>query len=343
VASAGDPDVLVVGGGPAGCAAAISGALRGLRVALIHRPERAAYRPGETLPPALEPLLRQLGAEDSLLGPGFPRTSGHNVSWGRPETFVAYGEDDHGPWLGFHASRRALDRGLQATARGAGVSVTETGARVTPLVDDGRVAGARVGPDEIRAHLVVDAAGASHWLARELGLELRRESQRLVVRYGLVAGEAAGQPSLVADEHGWTWIAPVEDGSIAWVRLPFRPEEASATGVPSELAHLPQRSRVGGADVTWRRVTPVAGPGYMLVGDAAFVLDPVSSHGVLHAVMSGMMAAAMAGKSLREGVPEEATAAAYRRWSTGRFSTDVARLRALYADLAHAEPIVAAR
>jgi flavin-dependent dehydrogenase len=67
------------------------------------------------------------------------------------------------------------------------------------------------------------------------------------------------------------------------------------------------------------------------VGDAAFVLDPLSSHGVLHAVMSGMMAAEMIAKSLLGGVPAAVTAAAYRRWSSAWFAADVARLRELYA------------
>ncbi|MBA4535538.1 hypothetical protein H1196_23700 [Brevibacillus halotolerans] len=46
-----------------------------------------------------------------------------------------------------------------------------------------------------------------------------------------------------------------------------------------------------GADMTWRVITQLGGPGgYFLIGDAATVLDPASSHGVLKAVMSGMMA-----------------------------------------------------
>jgi flavin-dependent dehydrogenase len=69
----------------------------------------------------------------------------------------------------------------------------------------------------------------------------------------------------------------------------------------------------------------------VLAGDAAFVLDPLSSHGVLHAVMSGMMAAEMIAKNLLGAMPAAVTAAAYRRWSSAWFAADVARLRELYA------------
>lgn len=53
-------DVAIIGGGPAGCAAAISLALSGLRVALLERTSYGPARVGETLPPAVQPLLREL-------------------------------------------------------------------------------------------------------------------------------------------------------------------------------------------------------------------------------------------------------------------------------------------
>jgi flavin-dependent dehydrogenase len=331
-----DPDVLVVGGGPAGCAAALWAARHGLGVELIHRPDRRAYRPGETLPPAIEPLLRQLGAEDALLGPCFPRTTGHMVTWGGSERFEPYGADAAGPWLGFQACRQTLDRGLREAARVAGVAITESAGVAPAIGQDGTLAGVRLSRTrEIRARVVVDAAGSGHWLARRLGLEIRRFSPRLVSRFGLVGGGWPGTkatPSLVADADGWTWSAPVESGTVAWVRLRLSPGQAAAIA-PAKLAHLTPRSRIGGADVTWRSVPASAGPGYVLVGDAAFVLDPLSSHGVLHAVLSGMMAGEMIAKSLLGGVPPAVTAAAYRRWSSARFATDVERLRELYAEL----------
>lgn len=71
----------------------------------------------------------------------------------------------------------------------------------------------------------------------------------------------------------------------------------------------------------------------MLVGDAAFVLDPLSSHGVLHAIMSGMMAADMIAKHLVERVPVHVAQTAYIDWSTDRFGTDIEHLRSMYAQM----------
>jgi hypothetical protein len=46
-----------------------------------------------------------------------------------------------------------------------------------------------------------------------------------------------------------------------------------------------------GIDVSSSIANPTAGPGYFLAGDAASIVDPLSSHGILKALMSGMKAA----------------------------------------------------
>ena len=61
-----DADVVVVGGGPAGSAAAIACATRGLSVVMCEREPPGRDRPGETLHPGIEPLLQQLGIADRL-------------------------------------------------------------------------------------------------------------------------------------------------------------------------------------------------------------------------------------------------------------------------------------
>ena len=91
------------------------------------------------------------------------------------------------------------------------------------------------------------------------------------------------------------------------------------------------------ADVTWRKVESVAGPGFLLVGDAAAVLDPAASHGVLKALMSGMMAAHLIESASRAGQPEAHALLAYQEWLTWWFDADVAKLRALYSLLAPAK------
>ena len=88
------------------------------------------------------------------------------------------------------------------------------------------------------------------------------------------------------------------------------------------------------ADVTWRTVTRPAGPGYICVGDAAAVLDPASSDGVLKAVMSGMMAGHVIAASVT-GAATPAAMLTYARWLDGQFEADVSALAEMYRSLPH--------
>jgi hypothetical protein len=74
---------------------------------------------------------------------------------------------------------------------------------------------------------------------------------------------------------------------------------------PEVLRHLTRRGRPRGADVTWRLSDAAAGLGWFIVGDAAAVLDPSCSHGVLKAIMSGMMAGHLAAGVLVDAAPRK--------------------------------------
>src|SRR5580658_5325196 len=98
-------DVAIVGGGPAGSAAAIWCAKSGLDVLLLEAQPFPRDRPGESLHPGIEPLFDQLGAGDAIRAAGFLRYRGHQVIWGGPPRYEAFGAGASGPWLGFHAWR----------------------------------------------------------------------------------------------------------------------------------------------------------------------------------------------------------------------------------------------
>lgn len=333
-------DVLIIGGGPAGSAAAIRCAQQGLTVRLIEQSAFPRHRPGETLHPGVEPLLKQLGVAEQVLSAGFLRHAGNWVAWDGDPHFVPFGEDNTGPWLGFQAHRAEFDQRLLNQAIALGVEVLQPCRAVEVIVEStgggDRVVGVVTSAGPMRAKVVIDAAGGRHWLARQLGLEMERRSPKLVARYGYAQGHCDVRdevPAIVADTKGWTWTAQVRPGLYQWTRLMLEPQRLASDFLPQELAALRPQGHRYAADVTWRKVGGLAGPGYFLAGDAGTVLDPASSHGVLKALMSGMMLGHLLGQLFRRERSEQAAAQGYGEWVTDWFEHDVEKLKLMYQAL----------
>ncbi len=341
-------DVVVVGGGPGGSAAAISCAQAGLRVALLEQASFPRDHPGETLHPGVEPILKQLGAWDAVQGANFLRHGGHYVEWFAARRFEAFGADESGAWLGFQAWRADFDAILMRQASLAGVQVIQPCRALRPILVSNRVTGVETQKSVLNAKFIVDGTGSARWLERHLKLGAKYLTPRLMAHYGYVHGECPERdqfPLIVADEEGWTWTARIRPNVYQWTRLALTEEPIAKDWLPSEFAEMHPISAVKSADVTWRMVQDAAGPGYFIIGDAAAVLDPASSHGVLKALMSGIMAAHLVAKSLNLGAQqalegeqvfdtchiENYFIKTYRQWLEDWFLNDASQLRELYA------------
>lgn len=304
-------DLLVVGAGPAGIAAALRGRSAGLRVIVLERRRTPGLVPGETLHPGVEPLLDTLGLGAAVRAAGFARHEGIVVQWDGPMKLQPYGSDSAEPWRGFQADRRRLGTILWWAARNAGATIRAGCGPVAPVLARGRVVGVTTRNGLIRARWTVDATGRAAALAEPLGLSARYHSPPLCARFGWAQdGGAARDPRLTATPDGWNWEAPLGSGRLAWVRL--------TVGCDGR-----------GLDLRWR-TRPAAMPGLLVAGDAAALLDPASSHGVLRALMTGIMAAHLAAAEIGGAVSETDVLAIYESWLRGWFEHDAELLRDLY-------------
>ncbi|MCX5516419.1 FAD-dependent oxidoreductase [Kaistia algarum] len=334
-----DADIVVVGGGPAGCAAAIACAARGLRVILCEREPGQRDRPGETLHPGIEPLLAQLGLAERLKDVVGARHNGIWIEWGGPRRFEAFGGDESGPWYGLQVWRADFDALLLDRAREVGVVVYGNCAATGILKDDRGVVGITTAAGPISSRIVIDATGPTRWLGRVLEIAAAVRSPQLIARYGYREGSCPARdaaPLLVGNASGWTWSARVRPNTYQWTSIRFG--ERAIGEVPDELRGLAPLGPERGADVTWRLAERAAGAGWFLVGDAAATLDPTSSHGVLKALLSGMTAGHLIAASLSGKAPASETASAYHQWVAAMFVKDAERLSEFYrqigADLA---------
>jgi 2-polyprenyl-6-methoxyphenol hydroxylase-like FAD-dependent oxidoreductase len=163
-------DVLILGAGPAGTAAAIGCRTQGLSVRLIEPARFPRSAPGETLHPGVEPVLRRLGVWHELRRAMTIRPSGYLVRSARDRRIARYGGPARRPWRACQLLRAALDMVLLDRARALGAQVSQPCRPHGVLLADGRVRGVMTSEGTIHARVVVDATGRSAWLARRLGL-----------------------------------------------------------------------------------------------------------------------------------------------------------------------------
>lgn len=175
----------------------------------------------------------------------------------------------HRSWAGWEVDRDAFDAALRAVAATAGSGLyAQTHAGCLP-----------------EGAWLLDATGRRRLLARTLSLNVRTAGPPAIAWRGVVSGyhEADGQRFFV-DPSGWSWIAPEPSGRCTWTRLGSRQPPEVLRGC--ETAAAPR-----GYPVQRTLVRPCAGPGWMLLGDAAATVEPATGQGVLSALASGMRAA----------------------------------------------------
>jgi flavin-dependent dehydrogenase len=296
-------DVAVVGGGPAGAATALRLARAGIRVALYEASGYDGLRMGETLPPAVNPLLQELGVWDRFTAlkpiPSYQTAS----AWGaddvaeRSFVFNPYGH-------GWHVDRAAFDRMLADAAVDAGAVLPRL-CRVRHVTR--RPAGFTLDLVEGRAHArtLVDASGRGARFARALGAE-RHQLDRLVCVarvFDVEPGSPVGDTLLEAVPDGWWYASPLPGDRrlIACFTDAARAGRLSTPeGWAAALADTGQvRTQASGRPSGPVRVVsaashslhPCAGPGWLAVGDAALAVDPLSSGGVAFGLRSAAAAA----------------------------------------------------
>ena len=299
--------MVVAGAGPAGSAAAIALARAGRRVLLADpldaRP--GTLKIGETLPAVAVAVLRDLGLPDpGSAGVAIP-SAGTSAAWGGDGLLESDAVGDpHGH--GWHLDRTRFDAWLRDGAREAGAELCEG-----RVVKDSSGVQVRVGSSEatVACDWIVDATGRRAAIARSQGAQ-RHRSDRLVALYAAVAtgaGDRDTRTRLEATPSGWWYSARVGERRRVAAFLTdsdlVRPDWRSRSGFRAALcgtSHLlpTEELTLESAPATTAahgsRLEPATGDGWLAVGDAALAFDPLSSQGILNALVTGLEGATAA-------------------------------------------------
>ncbi len=217
-----ETDLVIVGGGPAGAAAAIAARSCALRVVVLERDVAPRIRPGEAAHPGIEPLLRRLGVMDAVQTADFLRYEGHWVAWGgEPLRFVPFGRDEGGPWKGFQLWRPDFDAILLDGAGRAGALIVRPCGELHPIVRGNHVAGVETKAGTWRCAFVIDASGRQRWLARAFNLQTECHGPPRVAWFGYAQGHRWSSTQTrrlrptPADGHGWRAYAQASTNGSA--------------------------------------------------------------------------------------------------------------------------------
>lgn len=360
------PDVIVIGGGPAGATTSTLLAQQGLRVVLYERDVFPRFHIGESLVPETYWVLQRLGMLAKMQRSSFQRKySVRFVNADGKESAPFYFRDNrpHECSDTWQVVRSQFDRMMLDNAREHGVEVHE-GVRVVDVRFDGRpdaaaggrAVGVRIRPKQgadrdVSARVIVDASGQSGLLQHRFKLRVWDP----VLNKGAIwtyyrgayrdAGKDEGATLVLqtANRRGWFWYIPQHDDQVSvGVVAPFddlfrnrtsheRTFEEEVERCPAVKRRIAQGRRITGyfatRDYSYRS-TAIAGNGWVLVGDAFQFLDPLYSSGVFLALASGAQAADAIADGLAKG---DTSAAQLGRWGPA-FHAGVDRMRRLVCE-----------
>ncbi len=329
-----DPQVLVLGGGPAGAAAARLLALWGVKVVVVEREvgggaghragarrRAAAQSLAESLPPSTRKILAATGLLGVVEAGGFHPNGGNTALWGGE----GRRDDFAGGATGFHVLRSRFDRVLREAAVEAGAEMVGGVARMPERDVEGE--GWRVvvaldggGRAEIVPGWVLDCTGRAGVLARRYRLmEAGAPTLAVVRRYRKEGGWSNVDPAhalVESFDRGWAWSVPTsnEERHVAVMvdpRLQALMEGAAdlSSAFEAEIANTALMSSITRPAVPTGEAWAVTASMYtssefapgraLLVGDAASFADPMSSYGVKKALASGWLAAVAVHTAIR--------------------------------------------
>lgn len=301
----------IIGSGPSGATLASLLKMKGVDVTLFDDGRRPELIVGESLIPAIVPVLRKLGIEERV-AKVCQYKPGVSFTFGRDYEIDFCFESVKGvlPTYAYNSPRPAFDRLFDERADELGVKRVKARAKV----ERDEVRGVRLAEETLaqapwlngkQPDLLVDSTGRSRLFARTMDIPAELGPRKDVAYFahfeGFVERPPQGQVVIGRMDHaGWSWRIPLP-GRMS-VGIVLNKDEAAQLGATPEErleAAIARDSQLCAAGQNRRRISEVAvytnyqlvsdrghGPGWVMTGDAFGFVDPMLSPGMWLALHS---------------------------------------------------------
>jgi geranylgeranyl reductase family protein len=302
-------DIAVIGAGPAGAATAIRAARQGARVVVFEKGTHGRDKVcGDGLTPraigALEDLEIDYADAHDIVGLRMiANKTRRELDWPTTTRFPNHGA----VW-----PRRRLDAALMDAASDAGAELVYETEALPTLDDTGRVTGVEFGGHRVDADLVVLATGAPGAASRMVGADrIADEPFGLAIRTYATSPRHADRHLeaclTLRDEHGtaipgYGWMFPAGDGTVnigvGALSTMKGFKKLNLNKLIDSYRHLVDDEWELGPNLerprAWRLPMSVErrhGAGWVAIGDAAGLVNPMNGEGIDYGLESGMLAA----------------------------------------------------
>ena len=300
--------IAVIGGGPSGSALATLLKRKGFKVAVFYLEKRPDIIVGESLVPAIVPMLRSLGVEDEVRSYSTYKP-GASVWVNKDEEATSpfsYGGGNLPPYA-YNVPRVKFDKTIFDNAVKEGVQFFNYAARIEQVgntdelkLSDDTIAGIN-NYFEGQPDLIVDATGRSRTISRLLKIPTKEGYRKDVAVFAHLSGAEKIEPfniHLHRLEKGWTWRIPLPGKTS--VGIVINPEHLKSYGATKEeqydnylrsdetLQKFTSNAKRETAVVQYDNYQLISqkmyGQNWVLTGDAGGFLDPIFSSGLFLAI-----------------------------------------------------------
>jgi geranylgeranyl reductase family protein len=322
------PSVLVIGGGPAGSAAAYWLAREGHDVTLVEKKEYPRDKTcGDGLTPRAILQLQEMGFDFDV--PQFHTITGLRSYAGDDFVEMAWPEHSRFPNWGGVIRRSDLDAQVANLAEKQGVRILQK-TEGFPTIEDGFLRGVTLkhngSTEVVRPDVTVIADGSMNRFGRELGTERRRDYPMGLAARGYYSSPRSTDRFLesqldIRDASGATmpgygWVFPLGDGTVnvgvgllstftRWKHVNTTHMMADYAASAPDYWGFSEETKltnpVGGKLTMSFSKGPLVGSNWITIGDAAGAINPWNGEGISYAYETGRIAAEHVGDALVRG------------------------------------------